>query len=194
MTSNVKLTKNLTKHVPGEAEFWIFILGDMLVFALFFGIWSVQHMQQPELFQQGYAQMNHRFGLINTIALVTSSLFVALGLNNAKQERFAQAKQWFMYALLLGGLFIVVKFFEYREKILAGVDILNNDFFMYYFVFTGIHLIHVIVGIVALLLMIQRCTKPRVSIRDIPFLEGASVYWHMVDILWIVLFLLIYLI
>lgn len=65
---------------------------------------------------------------------------------------------------------------------------------MYYFVFTGIHLIHVIVGIVALLLMIQRCTKPRVSTRDIPFLEGASVYWHMVDILWIVLFLLIYLI
>lgn len=186
--------KAATTHVPGESELWIFILGDMFVFALFFSVWSVNHALQPELFSAGHAQINQAFGLTNTLALLTSSLFVALGLNNAKSGQFQSARRWFQGAFGLGGLFVVVKCFEYREKILAGADALNNEFFMYYFVFTGIHLLHVLVGMVALLLMMRRCSQPRADLADIPFLEGASVYWHMVDILWIVWFLLIYLI
>lgn len=186
-------TKKAKRHVPAEAEFWMFILGDMLVFGIFFTIWSVTQLQQPDLFRQGHALLNHPFGLINTMALLTSSFFVAVGLNHAKAQQFQQAKRWFQWAMALGGLFILIKFFEYREKILAGVSVVNNDFFMYYFVFTGIHLIHVVVGIIALLLMVKRCHKADVGSADLSFLEGASVYWHMVDILWIVLFLLIYL-
>lgn len=187
-------SKATTAHVPGEAELWIFILGDMFVFALFFGIWSVNHALQPELFSTGHAQINQALGLTNTLALLTSSLFVALGLNSAKAGLFQGARRWFQRALGLGGLFVVIKGVEYHEKILAGVDALNNEFFMYYFVFTGIHLLHVLVGMVALMLMIRRSAKPHAGVADIPFLEGASVYWHMVDILWIVWFLLIYLI
>lgn len=65
---------------------------------------------------------------------------------------------------------------------------------MYYFVFTGVHLLHVAVGLIALALMIRRCVRPAAEPRDVGFLEGAAVYWHMVDVLWVVLFLLIYLI
>lgn len=189
----INTMSNKSSHVPGEAELWIFILGDMLVFFLFFCIWSVNHALQPEIFQQGHALVNLQLGLINTLALLTSSLFVALGLAGAKAGKFSSAKRYFYAAMSLGLLFIVIKFFEYREKIVAGVNLLNNDFFMYYFVFTGIHLVHVVVGLIALLLMIQRCNKPTASAVDIPFFEGGGVYWHMVDILWIVLFLLIYL-
>lgn len=181
------------RHAPGENELWIFILGDMLVFFFFFCIWGVQHALHPELFQQGHAHMNLGFGLINTIVLLTASLFVVLGLGCARASRFAVARKHYMAALVLGLVFIVVKFFEYREKVLAGFNPLTNEFFMYYFVFTGIHLIHVVVGLVALLLMIRRCGQPQASAEDIPFLEGAGVYWHMVDVLWIVLFLLLYL-
>lgn len=194
MTSQVRKPGAASPHIPGEAELWIFILGDMLVFALFFGIWSVNHALKPELFSQSHAQINQTLGLINTLALLTSSWCVALGLNHAREGFFTVAGRWFRRAAALGGLFIAVKFVEYREKIIAGVDALNNEFFMYYFVFTGIHLLHVLVGLLALWLMMRRCANPKPDLGDMPFLEGAGVYWHMVDVLWIVWFLLIYLI
>jgi nitric oxide reductase NorE protein len=86
---------------------------------------------------------------------------------------------------------------EYSQHILAGASALNNVFFMYYFVFTGIHLLHVLVGIGALLLVIRRCRQLQPNTppgeRDVAFLEGIGVFWHLVDLLWIVLFFLIYL-
>ncbi|MFC1398525.1 cytochrome c oxidase subunit 3 [Acinetobacter lactucae] len=185
--------KAKSRHVPGENELWIFILGDMFVFFFFFCVWSIQHTLQPALFQLGKTQMNLGFGLINTIALLTASLFVALGLQSARRAQYLLARKFYIAAFAMGLLFVVIKFFEYREKVLAGFNPLNNDFFMYYFIFTGIHLIHVLVGLIALLMMIARCGRPQASSEDIPFLEGAGVYWHMVDVLWIVLFLLIYL-
>lgn len=183
--------KTNSRKIPGESELWIFILGDMFVFALFFGVWSVQHTLQTTLFQLGKAQMNLGLGLINTIVLLTASLFVVLGLQRARKSQFLHARKFYIAATITGLLFIVTKFFEYREKILAGYNPLSNDFFMYYFIFTGIHLIHVVVGLIALLMMIVRCGRSQV---DIHFLEGAGVFWHMVDVLWIILFLLIYLI
>lgn len=185
--------KTKSRHVPGENELWIFILGDMFVFFLFFCVWNIQHILQPDLFQLGKAQMNLGLGLINTIALLTASLFVVLGLQSARNVQYLLARKFYIVALIMGLVFVVIKFFEYREKFLAGFNPISNDFFMYYFIFTGIHLIHVLVGLIALLMMIVRCGRPQVSDADIPFLEGAGVYWHMVDVLWIVLFLLIYL-
>lgn len=190
---NTTLKKPAAKqppHVPVESEFWIFILGDMTVFAIFFGLWSWNDVQKQDLFNLGHSQVNQTLGLLNTLVLLTSSLCVALGLTAARADNFTKAKLCFQAAIGLGIAFTVIKVVEYREKILAGADIVDNEFFMYYFVFTGIHLLHVFVGMIALTAVVRRCSANTLQLR---LFEGASVYWHMVDVLWIVLFFLIYL-
>lgn len=196
MTAVAVGSHNVSKkrHVPGEVGLWIFVLGDMCVFALFFALWSISRAQHPDMFAQGHASISQLSGVINTLALLTSSFCVAWGMNQVYASRFMAARRAFLSAFSLGGVFVLVKIGEYRHKILGGADITQNEFDMYYFVLTGVHLLHVLVGMVALLLMIARCKRPLVGTQDVPFLEGAGVYWHMVDVLWIVLFLLIYMV
>lgn len=182
------------RHVPGEPELWVFLLGDMIVFAVFFGVWAVGEFRQPEVFDAGRQHASRVFGLVNTLALITSSWCVASGLRRARDNQFATAGHLFAAAWGLGGVFVVVKIFEYHHKIEAGADAVNNLFDMYYFVFTGIHLLHVLVGMIVLALMVSRMRREQRSSADVPFLEGAGAYWHLVDVFWIVLFLLIYII
>ncbi|MBD3644460.1 MAG: cytochrome c oxidase subunit 3 [Alcanivorax sp.] len=183
--------------MPGEAELWIFILGDLVIFGLFFAIWGWNHASQPALFAEGGAQMSWAIGLANTLVLITSSAAVAAGLTLVRQGQGTAARRAYQLAAALGGTFVVLKVVEYSQHILAGASALNNVFFMYYFVFTGIHLLHVLVGIGALLLVIRRCRQLQPNTppgeRDVAFLEGIGVFWHLVDLLWIVLFFLIYL-
>ncbi|MES2126353.1 MAG: cytochrome c oxidase subunit 3 [Pseudomonadota bacterium] len=182
-------------HVPGEAELWIFIFADMLLFGLFFAIWGWQHATEPELFAWGAAQMNRTLGLANTLVLITSSAAVAAGLAQARQGR--PASRAYLAAAILGAVFVVLKVVEYSGHIAAGADPRTSAYFMYYFVFTGIHLLHVLIGIVALLFVAQRCHRLEpgraADAADLVLLEGAGVFWHLVDVLWIVLFFAIYL-
>ncbi|MEV6313771.1 cytochrome c oxidase subunit 3 [Streptomyces sp. NPDC051776] len=186
--------KPRTPHVPGEPELWIFILGDLAIFGVFFTLWSWNHAHQPELFTWGRGKVSLTLGLINTVVLLTSSAAVAVGLILARARGPREASQYLKVAAVLGGFFVAVKSVEYTKHIAGPPHSLGNDFFMYYFVFTGIHLIHVLVGIIGLTWAFRRCRRPQRGRSEIPFLEGVAVYWHMVDLLWIVLFLLIYLI
>ncbi len=185
-------------HVPGEAELWIFILGDMIVFGLFFAIWSWNRATQPELFAWGGAQMNQALGLANTLVLISSSAAAASGLNLARLGRGQQAGFAYAAAAALGCTFVILKAIEYDQHVGAGADALGNTYFMYYFVFTGIHLLHVLIGTTTLLFMMRRCRQLQTGCQpgegDIAFLEGGGVFWHLVDLLWIVLFFLIYLV
>ncbi|MHA3020607.1 cytochrome c oxidase subunit 3 [Mycobacterium sp. BMJ-28] len=166
----------------------------MVVFAVFFAVWTAGAFDQPEVFDAGRRHAGRVFGLVNTLALITSSWCVASGLRLARADRFATAGRLFSAAWGLGAVFVIVKVFEYRHKIQAGADAVNNLFDMYYFVFTGIHLLHVLVGMIVLALMVGRTRKVRRRSADIMFMEGAGAYWHLVDVFWIVLFLLIYII
>lgn len=187
-----------TSHVPGEAELWILILGDMIVFGLIFAIWGWNHATQPDLFAWGGAQMNRALGLVNTLVLITSSAAVASGLNLVRLGRSHQARLSYAAAAALGCAFVIMKTIEYAQHIDAGANALDNSYFMYYFVFTGIHLLHVVVGIAALLFVTRRCRQFQPGARpaegDLVLLEGVGVFWHLVDLLWIVLFFLIYLV
>jgi nitric oxide reductase NorE protein len=181
-------------HVPGEPELWIFILGDMAVFAVFFGILAVNHALRPALFAMGRTHLNLPFGLANTVVLLTSSYFVASALRAARNGRGDISQRLYQGAILLGVVFAGVKFLEYRAQVEVGEPWIGNDFCMFFFVFTGIHLLHVLIGMLALHLASRRCASRRFSPADLPFLEGAGAYWHMVDAVWVVLFLLLYLV
>jgi nitric oxide reductase NorE protein len=185
-------------HVPGEAELWIFIFGDLIVFGLFFVVWAWNHATQPELFAWGGAQMNRALGLTNTLVLITSSAGVASALNLARLGRGREAGLAYAGAAALGCTFVILKAIEYSQHINAGADALSNTYFMYYFVFTGIHLLHVVIGTTALMFVMRRCRQLQPGRQpgegDMVFLESVGVFWHLVDLLWIVLFFLIYLV
>lgn len=192
---DVKASANHRKeHLPGEAGIWIFILGDMTVFALFFVTFMFYRGQDPQLFAEAQTLLSQHWGAINTLLLLISSWFVVLAMNAIRLGRSPLAARLFSGAWLCGFAFVVVKYFEWGAKFSAGISITTNDFFMYYFVFTGIHLLHLLIGLGVLAYLISRARKGSIDQGGLMLMEGGACFWHMVDLLWIVLFPILYLV
>ena len=179
-------------RVPGEAGIWILVFGDLLVFGVFFATFAFYNLQQPDLFRASQLALNQRLGLLNTMLLLTSSLFLVLGLEAARHDRATIARRWVLLAMLLGLAFVGVKALEYSEKIAAGLYPTTNNFYMLYFAFTGIHLVHVTVGLGVLTFLRSRVAQG-MSVGNLSIIESCAIFWHLVDILWVVLFAIFYL-
>lgn len=170
---------------------WFFVIGDLFIFAVYFIAYVYYRGQDQDVFLASQARLNLDIGAVNTVVLLTSSLFVALGAAAARAGRTAECLRLFGIALTCGAAFPVLKAFEYVPEIMAGVTPGANLFFMFYFVMTGLHLCHVMLGLVIISFVIRslrNSAKPNVS-----FVETAATYWHMVDVLWLILFALLYL-
>ncbi|MEX1670946.1 cytochrome c oxidase subunit 3 family protein [Zhongshania guokunii] len=182
------------KHIPGEAGIWVFVLGDMFVFGLFFVTFAYYRGLNLEMFQQSQLKLNQNWGALNTVLLLTSSWFVVIGMSAIRQGFRRMSRICLSLAWLCGLGFATVKFFEYGEKISHGITLTTNDFFMYYYIFTGIHFLHLIIGMGVLAYMILRLGHNKPLADDLAILESGATYWHMVDLLWIILFSTLYLI
>lgn len=180
----------LGNHISGESSMWFFVIGDLIIFGAYFVAYVYYRGQQPALFLESQARLNLDIGAANTLVLLTSSLFVALGTSAARSGKTADGLRHFGFALALGATFPVLKLFEYVPEIVAGVTPGTNLFFMYYFVMTGLHLCHVMLGLVILSFVVRDLRGP--AAPKISFIETAATYWHMVDVLWLVLFALLY--
>lgn len=177
-------------HIPGETSMWFFVIGDFIIFGIYFVGYMFYRGQDQDMFLQSQAQLNVVLGTVNTVVLLTSSLFVALGTAAARDHKTADAMRLFAAAFAAGAVFPVLKAFEYVPEIVAGNTPGTNLFFMYYFVMTGLHLCHVMLGLVILSFVIRSLRGP--AAPKISFVETAATYWHMVDVLWLVLFALLY--
>jgi nitric oxide reductase NorE protein len=182
------------KKSPAESGVWMFILGDMMLFALLFASYAWDRTQQYELFVQSQAALSKGFGVVNTLLLLTGSLFVVLGLHWARGGAIVRVQTCLILAIVTGVAFFVNKIIEYREKVSEGYTLITNDFFMYYYMLTGLHLLHVMVGIGVLIFLWVRSRQAAYSHCDIRNMESGGAVWHMVDLLWIALFPLLYLI
>jgi nitric oxide reductase NorE protein len=182
------------KKIPGEEGVWIFILGDMTVFAVFFIVYLVERSKQVDLFVASQATLNKNFGAINTVFLLISSLFVVLAVHAMRSAQRLLAQRFIVGAFLCGIAFIVVKIFEYHEKIAADEIPTTNGFYLLYFVLTGLHLFHLVIGLAVLTVLWFMARRPEVSKNQWAFFEGGACFWHMVDLLWLVLFPLIFLV
>ncbi len=166
----------------------------MLMFGLLFLTFAVYRGDDLALYRAASAGLNQGIGLINTLLLLTSSWFVALAVHAFRAGRRSRAGAMLWLALLCGGGFVALKIVEYAEKIGAGITIATSDFFMFYFMFTGIHLIHVLIGMVVLICLLVITRKAEAGPGDALALEGGGAFWHLVDLLWIILFCLFYLV
>jgi nitric oxide reductase NorE protein len=178
-------------HLPGDSSMWFFVIGDLLIFGVYFAGYMYFRGQNHELFLAGQAQLNLDIGAVNTVVLLTSSLFMALGVTAARAGNRADALRRFWIALAFGAAFPLVKMFEWFPEISRGLTPGKDLFFMYYYVMTGMHLCHVLLGLVILCFIIRNVKVSQVP--RISFVETGATYWHMVDVLWLILFALLYL-
>jgi nitric oxide reductase NorE protein len=181
-------------RIPGDEGVWVFIFADMCAFALFFLLFMIGRSAQPELYEASRQKLDLVLGLVNTLILLTSGAFMARATRQARAEAWPAARTSLILALAIGSLFAASKVFEWGAKLRHGIGLTTNEFFTYYFVFTGIHLLHFLLGVGVLAVLIARSGRNIAQPEKLRWMEAGGAYWHMVDLLWIVLFAMIYLI
>lgn len=182
------------KRIPGEAGTWVFIFGDMFIFAVIFVTYLHYRSEQAETFNDAQKSLVRGFGAANTLLLLTSSLLVVIGMRAINNRRSNLAPWLFAGAIACGLAFSTLKFVEYGEKLSAGITPATNDFYMYYFILTGLHFFHLIVGMAILAAIVWASARPVQEAKKYALIEGGACFWHMVDLLWIILFPLLYLV
>jgi nitric oxide reductase NorE protein len=175
-----------------EDGIWIFVFADMCMFAMFFLAYLMERNAQQAMYIASQAKLDQTLGTINTLILLLSSWFVVLAVKALKKNLQQAASVFIGLAFFCGVAFIANKIVEYSAKIQDGITILSNDFFMFYYILTGIHLAHVVGGMVVLLVLFINTRKGKYGADNISPVESGGVYWHMVDLLWVFIFPLIY--
>jgi nitric oxide reductase NorE protein len=169
---------------------WVFIGADSVIFAILFGSFMSDRMKDPALFEASRHTLNFNLGGLDTLILLTSSWLVALGVQASRRGEFERAPRFLAGGVLTGLMFVISKSTEYAEKFVAGITPATDAFYMWYFTLTGIHLAHVLAG-TGLLTYIWRRGQRTETDRKVT--ECVASFWHLVDLLWIVLFPLLYL-
>ncbi len=177
-------------RIPGDPNMWIFILGDFLIFSVYLVIFMIDKHRDPGVFLEQQRRVHLGVGVFDTVLLLTSSLLVARGVAAARGERYRSAVAAVTGAGLCGLVFAVVKAGEWVSEMHSGATFPSGPFFMYYYMLTGIHLFHVVLGLVVLGLVVRDLRDPRR--RRLSMTETGATYWHMVDLLWLLIFALVY--
>lgn len=183
----------VSARLPGDSGLWIFIIADMGGFALFFLVFAAGRIESPELYEQSRRMLDVGLGLTNTLILLTSSLFMVRAVESARAGNRAAIQRNLILTILIGSGFAITKIAEYTAKGQAGISMLTNEFFTYYFAFTGIHFLHFVVGMAALAVCLSKARREEIDDRFVTWIEATGCYWHMVDLLWIMLFPMLYL-
>jgi nitric oxide reductase NorE protein len=181
-------------HTPGELGLWIFILGDLSIFGAFFVVFLVENRGDRVLFANSAQDLYRPIGAINTLVLLLSSYLVVIAIDAHRRGDFRRGDRAVLLAGLCAIVFASLKAYEYWLAVSGGHTPSSNIFFTFYFVLTGIHLLHVLIGIALLMVWRRRLSNDRPWAESRVFAESAAVYWHMVDLLWVLIFTLLYLV
>ncbi len=180
--------------MPGDIAIWIFIYAELAVFGILFILFTIVKSNNPEVFSEGQAHLNRVAGLINTIALITASFFVVNAVEATKNNNNKASANWIIAALIAAFVYVGVKSFEYSEAISAGFELTTNKFYTYYYLITIFHFAHVLLGIIILSFLLLNTKNNNYSVDNTNGIESGASYWHMVDLVWVILFPLLYVI
>jgi len=177
---------------PGDLAIWIFILAEMLAFGVLFVVYAFSRAHQVELFNASQLTLSRSAGAINTLVLLTSSWCVVRAVSAISRDDVTHCVRWLVSAVALGAGFVMVKLWEFHEKYRAGIGLDSNDFYTFYYTLTGFHFLHVLMGMTILGFVIAKARRGGYSASDHIGVETGASFWHMVDLLWIILFPLVY--
>jgi len=194
-------------HRDDEASkmgMWLFLFTELLLFGGLFLVFSIYRYMNHEAFAHGGAELDIFIGTFNTIVLITSSMTIAVSIGALQQNKVKLAIWLMILTIVLALVFMVNKYFEWSAKhehgLMPGTEGFNDLvpgeklFFLLYFFMTGLHALHIIAGSVFIGVVIQKVKKGKVSHDNYMLLENAGLYWHLVDVIWIFLFPLFYLV
>ena len=181
------------RRLPGVDGVWVAIGADSVIFAILFGSFMQARLHNPAVFEASRHTLNINLGGIDTLILLTSSWSVALGIQALKRDLVDRAPRYLLGGVLTGLMFVVSKSTEYFQKFAHGLTPGTNPFYMWYFTLTGIHLFHVLAGNIVLIVLWFMARSGSFDPERPVVLECGAIYWHMVDLLWIILFPLLYL-
>lgn len=171
--------------LPGNPIMWVLIISELLVFGAFFIAFGVARILDVETFRAGQALLDVRMGGANTLVLVTSGWLAAKAVQSGVAGQGRKSRQYLAGAAALGVVFLVIKGMEYAGKAAQGIDIETNTFFTLFYLMTGFHAMHVIMGIIVLAIVGWKNSPEN--------LETGAAFWHMVDLIWLILFPIVYL-
>jgi cytochrome c oxidase subunit 3 len=185
---------------------WIFLLTEILLFGGLFGAYSIYRAWNPDIFYHAHQFLSVKLGTLNTFILIASSVTMALSIRALQVSNRRHAILYLVSTLVLATGFLVVKYFEYSHKFhlgqlpgkyytFTGIEGTNPHlFFSIYFTMTGLHGLHVIAGMVVIAWMLRRTMRGDFSSEYYTPVEVTGLYWHLVDLVWIFLFPLLYLV
>jgi nitric oxide reductase NorE protein len=180
------------ERLPGYLAVWAVILAEMLLFGVLFASYAFTRVGNVEMFSFYQQTLDRNAGAINTLLLVTGSWFAVLAVQAAHRDDSRAASRNIALGFLCGAGFLAVKAFEYAAKFGEGVSFSTNTFYRFYIALTFFHFMHVILGMVILAVLWVKTRQGAYGSHDAHGLESGAAYWHMVDLLWIVLFPLVY--
>ncbi len=185
----------------GAFGFWIFIASEAMFFGGILLAYAVNHHLHPQAFRTALQQTDVVYGTINTALLMTSSFFMTAVVRGAPENMRRTVLWGLSICVVLGTAFLVVKGVEYHDDIAKGLvpgpgfplqPPATQIFFALYWVMTGVHAIHLFVGIVIVLGLAVLIMRGRLPLES-PAVEVVGLYWHFVDVIWMILFPLLYL-
>ena len=194
------------QYESSKLGMWLFLLTEVLMFGGLFCAYAIFRAWHPEMFFHAHKMLDVTMGTINTIVLITSSLTVALAIYSIQNNRKTDTVRYLAITIVLAAVFLIIKYFEYTHKIhlgqlpgkfytFTGIEESNPHlFFSMYFIMTGLHGIHVIGGIIIIGWVLIRTKRGEFSSEYYTPVELVGLFWHLVDLIWIFLFPLFYLI
>jgi len=179
-------------HLVGDLAIWLVILAELLTFGILFLAYAFTRARHVALFNESQRTLDLHSGVVNTLLLISGSWCVARAVQAVRGDDSTQGVRWLIGSLLCGSGFVLMKVTEFAAKLHAGIDLSTNDFYMLYFMLTAFHFLHVVAGMVILAILLVRTGQGAYGRHDCHSLETGAAFWHMVDLLWIVLFPLVY--
>ncbi|MBC87195.1 MAG: cytochrome C oxidase subunit III [Bdellovibrionaceae bacterium] len=216
-TDSATVTRKHAHHFKdGEHEFqssilgvWLFLSSEILMFGALIVGYIIYSGRYPEMFAEGAAFLDKRYGAVNTVALLISSWTMVMGVRAAQTNNNKAVVKWLLATLFFASIFMVIKYLEYSHKFhlgiypgkffapvgeAAGLDASTALYFSFYFCLTGLHGLHVLFGMIGILWVLLRARKNEFSENYYTPVEGVGLFWHLVDMVWIYLFPILYLI
>lgn len=181
-----------SRRLPGDMAMWFFILAELSVFGVLILTFAVTQMLHPEPFRESRRVLDGSIGLALTLSLLTAGLLAALAVERVRRERPRQAAWLLLAGLLSAGVYVALKLGEYGHLLGLGLDMEAGTFFTLYWILTGFHFLHVLLGMAILAWMAGRCRRRAYRPDSCSGLESGVLYWHMVDLVWVLLFPLVY--
>jgi nitric oxide reductase NorE protein len=176
--------------IPGQPDMWVLVLFEALVFTAYFSVYLFHRSANSRLFLRSQADLSPWLGTLDTLLILTSSLFMLRCVQASRAGGFRAAMTHAFITALLGTAFLASKITEWALLVHDGHGFTSNEFFTYYFFLTGIHFLHLLIGFITIGVIIYQLRRRERRSQEL--VETCAVYWHTVDLLWVLIFSLLY--